>query len=96
MTLLMDKNPQLKDGTEDKIMHKKYRDSRVLIKGPEEVKAKALMGEWRRCTKEYKYIQLEYVITEALPPLLVGLALASGRSVVEPAGIGSVGHRGSF
>jgi len=26
----------------------------------------------------------------------MGLALASGGSILEPAGIGSVGHRGSF
>jgi len=39
---------------------------------------------------------LKYVIAEALPPLLVGLALASGRCVLEPAGLGSVGDGGSF
>jgi len=39
---------------------------------------------------------LKYVITEALPPLLIGLALASSVSVLEPAGIGSVKHGGSF
>ncbi|KAM9590835.1 uncharacterized protein ACIBXB_005885 [Morphnus guianensis] len=39
---------------------------------------------------------LEYVITEVLPLSLIGLALASSGSVLEPAGIGSVGHRGSF
>jgi len=31
-----------------------------------------------------------------LPPLLMGSALASGVSVLEPAGIESVGHRGSL
>jgi len=31
---------------------------------------------------------LKYVITEALPPLLIGLALTSGRSVLELAGTG--------
>lgn len=61
LTLLMEENRQLKDGTEDKIMHKKYRDSRVLIKGPKEVKAEALVGEWKRYTKEYKYIHLETI-----------------------------------
>jgi len=39
---------------------------------------------------------LEYVITEALPRLLIGLALASGGSILEPAGIGSIRHGGSF
>jgi len=39
---------------------------------------------------------LKYVITEALPPLLMALALSSGGSLLEPAGIGSVRHRGSF
>jgi len=39
---------------------------------------------------------LKYVITEALPPSLVGLALASGGSVSEPAGTGFIRHRGSF
>jgi len=39
---------------------------------------------------------MKYVITEVLPLSLIGLALASGKSVLEPAGIGSVGHRGSF
>ena len=39
---------------------------------------------------------LKYVIPEALPPLLVGLAMASSGSVLEPAGIGSVGHRRIF
>ena len=39
---------------------------------------------------------LEYLITEVLPLLLIGWALGSGGSVLEPADIGSVGHRGSF
>jgi len=39
---------------------------------------------------------LNYVITEVLPPLLIGLALASSGSILEPAGIGSIRHRGSF
>jgi len=38
---------------------------------------------------------LNYVIPEMLPPLLMNSAFAS-RSVLEPAGIGSIGHRGSF
>jgi len=39
---------------------------------------------------------LNYVITEALPPSLMGWALASSGSVLEPAGTGSVGHGRSF
>ena len=39
---------------------------------------------------------LKYVITEVLPPLLMGLALASGGSVLELAGTGSVGHGGKL
>ncbi|KAM6059669.1 uncharacterized protein LJ206_014270 isoform 2-T2 [Theristicus caerulescens] len=39
---------------------------------------------------------LKYVIAEALPPSLMGSALASGESVLELAGTGSVGHGGSF
>jgi len=41
---------------------------------------------------------LKHVIPEALPPPLMGLclALSSIRSVLEPAGVGSVRHRRSF
>jgi len=39
---------------------------------------------------------LKYVITEAPPPSLIGLALASGGSVLEPAGTGFIRHGGSF
>jgi len=39
---------------------------------------------------------LKYVITEALPPSLIGLALASGRSILEPAGTGFIRHGGRF
>jgi len=39
---------------------------------------------------------LKYVITEVLPPLLIGLALASSRSVLELAGTGFIRHGGSF
>jgi len=39
---------------------------------------------------------LNYVILEALPLLMTGLALASGRSILKTAGIGSIGHRRSF
>ena len=39
---------------------------------------------------------LKYVITEALPPSLIGLTLASGGSVLEPAINGFIRHRGSF
>jgi len=37
-----------------------------------------------------------FFIPEALPPSLMGSALASGGSILEPAGVGSTGHRGSF
>ena len=39
---------------------------------------------------------LKYVIPEVLPLSLIDSALASSRSVLEPAGIGSIRHRGSF
>ena len=39
---------------------------------------------------------LKHVLPEVLPPLLMGSALGSGGSILEPAGIGSVRHRGSF
>ena len=39
---------------------------------------------------------LEHTITEVLPPSLKCLALASGGSVSELAGTGSVGHRANF
>jgi len=39
---------------------------------------------------------LKYLIPEALPLLLIGLALASGGSVLEPAGTGFMGPGGSF
>jgi len=39
---------------------------------------------------------LTYVIPEVLPPLLMGLALASSGSVLELAGVGCIGHGGSF
>jgi len=39
---------------------------------------------------------MNYVIPEALPPLLVGSALASSGSILEPSGTGAMGHRGSF
>ena len=39
---------------------------------------------------------LKSVIPEALLPSLMGSALASSGSILEPAGIGSVGHEGNF
>jgi len=39
---------------------------------------------------------LKHVMTEVLPPLLIGLALASGGSTLVPAGTGFSRHRGSF
>jgi len=35
---------------------------------------------------------LKYVTTEALPPLVIGLALGSGGSILEPAGAGFIRH----
>ncbi|KAM9591464.1 uncharacterized protein ACIBXB_006257 [Morphnus guianensis] len=42
------------------------------------------------------FFLLKNVIPEALPLSLIGSALAGGRSVLEPAGMGSLEHRGSF
>jgi len=42
------------------------------------------------------FFLLKYGITEELPPSLMGLALASGRSVLELVGTGFTGRRGSF
>jgi len=42
------------------------------------------------------FLPLLNVIPEALPPSLMGSALASGGSILEPAGVGSIRHRGSF
>jgi len=39
---------------------------------------------------------LNHVITQALPPLLIGLALAGGGSILEPAGTGFIRHGRSF
>jgi len=39
---------------------------------------------------------LKYVITAAQPPSLIGLALASDGSILEPAGTDFIRHRGSF
>jgi len=39
---------------------------------------------------------LSYIIPEVLPSWLMGLALVSGGSILEPAGTGSIRHRGSF
>jgi len=39
---------------------------------------------------------LNYVIPEALPLSLMGLALGSGRSVLEPSGTGFIRYSGSF
>ncbi|KAM9590846.1 uncharacterized protein ACIBXB_005895 [Morphnus guianensis] len=42
------------------------------------------------------FFLLKNVITEALPLSLIGSALAGGGSFLEPAGMGSLEHRGSF
>jgi len=49
-------------------------------------------------TTEVSFLPLlKYVIAEVLPPLLlIGLALASGGSILEPAGTGFTIHGGSF
>ena len=50
-------------------------------------------------TLHFFSLLLKYVIPEALPPSLMGSALASSGSILEPAGIGSIGHgeaSGSF
>ena len=39
---------------------------------------------------------LKYFVTEELPLMLMGSALARDRSILEPVGIGSIGHGGSF
>jgi len=39
---------------------------------------------------------LKYVVTEVPPPLLIGLALLSGGSVLEPAGTSFIRHGASF
>jgi len=39
---------------------------------------------------------LKYVTTEVLPPSLIGLALASGGPILEPAGTGFIRHGRSF
>jgi len=57
----------------------------------------AALSLWlQNAVKEVFSSFLKYVIPEALPPSLVGSALASCRSVLEPADFGSIGHRGSF
>ncbi|KAM9590855.1 uncharacterized protein ACIBXB_005903 [Morphnus guianensis] len=42
------------------------------------------------------FFLLKNVITEVLPLSLIGSALAGGGSILEPAGIGALEHRGSF
>jgi len=42
------------------------------------------------------FFLIKYVVSEALPPSLMGLTLANSRSVLEVAGTGFVGHGGSF
>jgi len=45
---------------------------------------------------KYFLRHLKYVIPEALLPSLIGLALASGGSILEPAGTGFIRYGGSF
>jgi len=42
------------------------------------------------------FLFLQYVITQALPPSLIGWALASSGSILAPAGTGYIRHGGSF
>jgi len=42
------------------------------------------------------FFLLKYVVTKVLPLLLMGLVVASGRSISKPDGIGSIRHNGSF
>jgi len=55
-----------------------------------------LSSDCRCCCAADFFPLLKYVITEALPPSLMGCALASSGYVLRPAGTGSIGHRGSF
>lgn len=48
------------------------------------------------CSCFFPALILKHVIPEVLPQSLMYLALASGRYVLEPAGIVSIGHGGSF
>ena len=50
----------------------------------------------RKCCYAGVFFLLKYIIPEVLPSLLMGLALASSGSILEPAGTGSIRHRGSF
>jgi len=50
-----------------------------------------LLSSWSCCCA-VTFSLLKYLIPEALPLSLMGLALASGRSVLEPAGVGFIGH----
>ncbi|KAM9591178.1 uncharacterized protein ACIBXB_006075 [Morphnus guianensis] len=55
-----------------------------------------LLSGCRFCLSRNFFFLLKNVITEAVPLSLIGLALAGGGSVLEPVGIGSVGHGGNF
>lgn len=48
------------------------------------------------CYYAFLPLLLKYVISEELLLLLMGLALASGRPILEPAGIHFIGCRGNF
>ena len=45
---------------------------------------------------QWAFTLFKHIITKVLPPLLIGLALASGGFILEPAGTGSIRHGGSF
>lgn len=46
------------------------------------------------CTADFPL--LKHIISEVLPPSLTGSVLASSGCILQPAGIGSVGHEGTF
>jgi len=56
----------------------------------------SLLSPAAKMTLHRFYFLLKCVITEVLPPSLMGSALASSQSILEMAGIGFFRHRGSF
>jgi len=49
-----------------------------------------------KCYYAEVFLFLKYIVTEALLLLLIGLGLASGASILELSGTGSIGHKGIF
>jgi len=50
----------------------------------------SLLSYWKMPLRSILFFLLKYIIPEALPPALMGSALASGGSILELAGIGFV------